>query len=147
MLSFSAAAPTESIGGSAPGMARSALSEPFREPEAALGAAEPLHSRDQVLATALARAGCHPCTLGIARRAAYWTLVQYVGVRYARPAVVLAVLAALAAPAPAAEPWVLWEKKERQTAGELDGAWIPVGSYEGARGCRATRREIGAPPR
>src|SRR5207244_2415577 len=86
-LSFSASPPTKSPGGSASGMARSALPESLGEPEAALGAAEPLHSHAQVLATGLALAERHPCTVRIGAPSAYWTLVQY-----SRPVVVLSIL-------------------------------------------------------
>ena len=69
--------------------------------------------------------------------------VRYSGVRYSGPAAVIAILlVALVWPAAAADPWVLWEKKEGQTAGEFNDTWTPVGSYEGPRGCRAMRREI-----
>ena len=53
-----------------------------------------------------------------------------------------ALLLALTRPAAGAETWILWEKKEGQTSGEFNDTWTPVGSYEGARGCRAMRREI-----
>ena len=53
-----------------------------------------------------------------------------------------ALLLVLTRPASGAETWILWEKKEGQTSGEFNDIWTPVGSYEGARGCRAMRREI-----
>jgi hypothetical protein len=53
-----------------------------------------------------------------------------------------ALLLALTRPALGGETWILWEKKEGQTSGEFNDTWTPVGSYEGARGCRAIRREI-----
>jgi hypothetical protein len=53
-----------------------------------------------------------------------------------------ALLLALTPPASGAETWTLWEKKEGQTSGAFNHTWTPVGSYEGARGCRAMRREI-----
>ena len=60
-----------------------------------------------------------------------------------RWAIVLPILlTAFVSPTAAADPWVLWEKKEGQTAGEFNATWTPVGSYEGPRGCRAMRREI-----
>ena len=60
-----------------------------------------------------------------------------------RWAIVLPILLpAFVSPTAAADPWVLWEKKEGQTAGEFNATWTPVGSYEGPRGCRAMRREI-----
>ena len=65
------------------------------------------------------------------------------GMGATRWVIVLPILiTAMISPAEAADPWVLWEKKEGQTGGEFNDTWTPIGSYEGPRGCRAMRREI-----
>ena len=45
-----------------------------------------------------------------------------------RAVVLLILLVALVSPVAAADSWVLWEKKEGQTAGEFNDTWTPIGS-------------------
>jgi hypothetical protein len=78
-LSLLASPPAKAPRTSSPGLARGAFPEALHESNPAVVTAEPLHFRDQVLATRFALMGDHPCTLVRARRPTYWTLVQWGG--------------------------------------------------------------------